>query len=318
MVTIQEVDSVEILSLQDNYIDVLAMDNSEVVQRPSLFAQTGDAEGTVSNGPLAEHGFSSFITASFDGQRKSMLFDFGCSDNGALYNVDLLSVDLSQVDELALSHGHFDHFGGMEQLVQRIGKNSLALVAHPSAFKDRYVRTPTGLKLDFPKFQRESVRSMGLSIHDTYTPFPMLNGHALFLGEIPRITSFEQGMPNAFCLKDGVECPDSIEDDSSMIFNVKGKGLVVLSGCAHAGIVNTVTHALEVTGASTVYAIMGGFHLSGPYHEQFIEPTISALQAFAPRYIVPAHCTGRKATLAIEQAMPDAFICNMSGTTLRF
>ncbi|MCT4534821.1 MBL fold metallo-hydrolase [Halodesulfovibrio sp.] len=318
MVTVHEVDSVEILSLQDNYIDALAMDNSDVIQRPSLFSPDNAHEGVVSNGPLAEHGFSSLITVEFEGQRKSMLFDFGCSDNGALYNVDLLSIDLTQVEELALSHGHFDHFGGMKQLVERVGKDSIPLVAHPSVFKDRYVRTPTGLKLSFPSLVKENVRSMGAAIHETTDPLPMLDGYALFLGEIPRETNFEKGMPNAYCLKDGIEQTDAIEDDSSMIFNVKNKGLVVLSGCAHAGIVNTVNHAISVTGVSTVHAIMGGFHLSGPYHEQFIEPTISALQAFNPSYIIPAHCTGRKATLAIERAMPEAFICNMSGTTLRF
>lgn len=317
--TIHEVDSVSILSLQDNYVDVLSMDSNDIVQRPQLVMNTADTDLVLSRGPLAEHGFSSLITVECSNTKKCMLFDFGCSDNGAASNADLLSVDLTQVEEVALSHGHFDHFGGMEQLVKRIENENLTLVAHPSVFKEnRYVKTPTGLQISFPTLSKEHVQSLGVSVQESNSPSSMLDGYALFLGEIPRVTSFEQGMPNAFCLMNGAECHDAIEDDSSMVFNVKGKGLVVLSGCAHAGIVNTVAHAQKVTGVQEIYAIMGGFHLSGPFHEQFIHPTIEALQAFSPKYIVPAHCTGRNATMAIEQAMPEEFILNMSGTTLRF
>jgi 7,8-dihydropterin-6-yl-methyl-4-(beta-D-ribofuranosyl)aminobenzene 5'-phosphate synthase len=103
-----------------------------------------------------------------------------------------------------------------------------------------------------------------------------------------------------------------------MVFNVRGKGLVVLSGCAHAGIVNTVAHARRVTGIDTVMAIMGGFHLSGTDTDAVIWPTIEALKAFDPTYIVPTHCTGRTAVQMIEKAMPDRFILNMSGTRLTF
>ncbi|WP_290923191.1 MBL fold metallo-hydrolase [Halodesulfovibrio sp.] len=318
MAALHEVDAVEILSLQDNYIDVLTMDSSDVVQRPALLSKTSDHAGDLLNSPLAEHGYSAFITVTFGDDKKSMLFDFGCSERGAAFNAELLAVDLTQVDELALSHGHFDHFGGMEELVRLTGKRDLELVAHPAAFKERFVKTPSGLALAFPKLRRDEVQKMGIRIHETTSPHKMLDNHALFLGEIPRKTSFEKGMPNAFYLEKGEQHHDVIEDDSSMVFVLRDKGLVVLSGCAHAGIINTVKHAQSVTGVSDIYAIMGGFHLSGPFYEQFIGQTVEALQALSPKYIVPAHCTGRKATQAIESAMTDAFICNMSGTTMKF
>lgn len=318
MATLHEIDAVEIVSLQDNYIDVLTMDSSEVVKRPALLSKTSEYTGELLNSPLAEHGYSAFITVTFSGSKKSMLFDFGCSEKGAAFNAELLAVDLTQVDELALSHGHFDHFGGMSELVRLTGKSDLELVAHPAVFKERFVKTPSGLALAFPKLLRKDVEDLGVHIQETTSPYMMLDNHGVFLGEIPRKTSFEKGMPNAFYLENGQEYQDVIEDDSSMVFVLRDKGLVVLSGCAHAGIVNTVRYAQEVTGVSDVYAIMGGFHLSGPFYEQFISQTVEALQEFSPQYIVPAHCTGRKATQAIEHAMMDAFICNMSGTAVKF
>ena len=116
----------------------------------------------------------------------------------------------------------------------------------------------------------------------------------------------------------GAEKFDPIEDDSAIVAHVKGKGLVVLSGCAHSGIVNTVAYARDVTGVDPVYAVMGGFHLTGPDFEPIIGKTTEALKAVNPRYIVPTHCTGRKAAMHIEREMPDRFLLNMSGTRMIF
>jgi len=316
---IREVDSVSILTLQDNYVDVLSMDGNDVVKRPVLVKDATEAGATLSSSPIAEHGFSAHVTVSADGRERRMLFDFGCSPHGAAFNADLLSLDLTRVEALALSHGHMDHFGGMRQLVERTGKPDLELVAHPGVFAEhRYVKTPTGYEVAFPALSRADVESLGVSVKEAQKPTPMLDGAALFLGEIPRTCDFEQGMPNAFRRSGGEDIHDAIEDDSSMVFHLRGKGLVVLSGCAHAGIINTVNHAREVTGVSEVHAVMGGFHLTGPAFAHAIRPTIEALQALSPQYVVPAHCTGRPATLAIEKAMPDAFILNMAATTLTF
>jgi 7,8-dihydropterin-6-yl-methyl-4-(beta-D-ribofuranosyl)aminobenzene 5'-phosphate synthase len=121
-----------------------------------------------------------------------------------------------------------------------------------------------------------------------------------------------------FYLADGKEKPDPFLDDTGIVFNVKGKGLVVLTGCAHSGIVNTVSYAQKVTGIKDIMTIMGGFHLSGADFDQVIAPTVAGLKAMKPKYIIPTHCTGRYAIMHVEKEMPDAFLLNMSGTKLSF
>ena len=116
----------------------------------------------------------------------------------------------------------------------------------------------------------------------------------------------------------GEEKWDPIEDDTAIVAHVKGKGLVILSGCAHAGIINTVRYAPEVTGVEPVHVVMGGFHLTGADFEPIIEPTVEALKILNPKYVVPTHCTGRKAIMHIEKEMPDKFLLNMSGTKMVF
>jgi 7,8-dihydropterin-6-yl-methyl-4-(beta-D-ribofuranosyl)aminobenzene 5'-phosphate synthase len=125
-------------------------------------------------------------------------------------------------------------------------------------------------------------------------------------------------MPHAFFLDRGKETWDPIEEDSSIVMRLRGKGLVVLSGCAHSGIINTVRHAMAVTGVGKVHVVMGGFHLSGPAFEAAIGPTAEELRKIGPDFVIPCHCTGRKAIMHVEQAMPGQFILNMSGTTLTF
>jgi len=145
-----------------------------------------------------------------------------------------------------------------------------------------------------------------------------LDGNVLYLGEIPRITDFEKGTPNAYYEENGKEKFDQNLDDTSLVMNLKGKGLVILSGCAHAGIINTVQHARKVTGMDKVHVVMGGFHLTGPNFEPIIGRVIKELRQINPDYIIPTHCTGRNATNAIEKELPQKFLLNMSGTKLTF
>jgi 7,8-dihydropterin-6-yl-methyl-4-(beta-D-ribofuranosyl)aminobenzene 5'-phosphate synthase len=225
---------------------------------------------------------------------------------------------LNDVEVLVLSHGHGDHAGGLKLLVNKIGKKGIDLVLHPAAFKvDRYI-TRRGVKDRFPRVSREALEALGLHVVATRDPLQLLNGDALFLGEIPRMTPFEKGMPHAFFLDKGKETRDPIEEDSSIAMNLRGRGLIVLSGCAHSGIVNTVRHAMAVTGVGKVHAVMGGFHLSGPAFEAAVGPTAEELRKIGPDHVIPCHCTGRKAIMQMEQAMPGQFILNMSGTTLTF
>jgi 7,8-dihydropterin-6-yl-methyl-4-(beta-D-ribofuranosyl)aminobenzene 5'-phosphate synthase len=312
-VSLKEVDKVEITTLQDNYIDLVSRDNTEVVFRAMPLK---DME--VKNSVLAEHGFSSLVTLTAGDSAKSMIFDFGFSENGAAFNAEALSLDLSVVEAYALSHGHMDHFGGMVNLVKLAGKKA-DLVLHPECFrKPRYVKVTEEFKVMMPSLTRDFIKQAGLNVVESTDPYPMLSDTLLFLGEIPKKTDFEKGMPNFYYEKDGVETHDDIIDDTAIVANLKGKGLVVLSGCAHSGIVNTVNHAKEVTGVDRVHAIMGGFHLTGPDMAPVVPPTIKGLKGFNPDYVIPTHCTGRDSIMKIEAEMPDRFIVNMAGTKLTF
>ncbi len=308
------VEKVEILTLQDNYIEMTAMDNNAVVTRA---APLKDGEIKASIG--AEHGFSALVKVTAEGKTRTMLFDFGFSENGAAQNAQTLGVDLKDVEVAALSHGHSDHTGGMAKLTAMTGRTGLPLVVHPAAFQSpRYLKFSEEFKIYFPQFTRDMVRQAGLSVMEAEGPYPMLDGAVLFLGVIPHTTDFEKGWPLPHCQKDGKESWDAIEDDSSIVMHLKDKGLVILSGCAHAGIVNTVQYAVKATGISRIHAIMGGFHLSGPFFEPLIDRTTLELQKMNPAYIIPTHCTGRKAIMEMEKQMPQQFILNMAGTKLTF
>lgn len=313
-VAINEVEKVEILTLQDNYIEMTATDSNAVVSRARPLK-----DGQIRASVLAEHGYSAIVKTTANGRTRTMLFDFGFSENGAADNAGTLGVDMNQVEIIALSHGHSDHMGGMERLAAMIDKREIPLVVHPAVFKSsRYLKYGEEMKIHFPPFTREKAVHAGLRVIETAEPYPLLNGDVVFLGEIPRRTDFEKGFPIAHFEKDGVESWDPIEDDSSIVMNLRGKGLIILSGCAHAGIVNTVRYAAEVTGVSQVHVVMGGFHLSGPLFEGIIDRTTEELKSCHPTYVVPCHCTGRKAIMAMEKEMPEQFILNMAGTTLTF
>ncbi|HOO38754.1 MAG TPA: MBL fold metallo-hydrolase [Deltaproteobacteria bacterium] len=310
---INEVDKVEILTLQDNYIDITDMENSAVVLRANPL------EGVeLKNSVLAEHGFSAFIRTTSGNAARTMIFDFGFSSHGAAYNARVLGVDMGSVQALALSHGHMDHTGGFEAIVDMVG-DRIDFVVHPGAFvTPRYLKFSEELKVYFPEFSKDKVLASGVNLIETQEPYELLGGDVVFLGQVPRQTDFEKGFPVAHLVKDGKEQWDPIEDDTAVVIHVKDKGLVVLSGCAHAGIVNTVKHAQEVTGIEKVHAVMGGFHLSGPLFEPIIERTTDELKKLDPDYIIPTHCTGRKAIMHIEKEMPQQFVLNMSGTQLTF
>lgn len=311
---LQEVDKVEILTLQDNYIDIAAFDGTETVQRAMPLK---DME--IKNSVLAEHGFSAVVTVTRDDRARSILFDFGFSEQGAAFNADALGVDLSAVEATVLSHGHMDHFGGMVPLTERIGKKGIELVLHPAALrKPRYVKISEELKLNMPPLTQERLQEAGVTVSASGEPRLLLDGSVLYLGEIPKKTDFEKGFPRMFYEDRGQEKWDPIEDDTAIVAHVKGQGLVILSGCAHSGIINTARYAREVTGVDRVHVVMGGFHLTGADFEPVIEPTIEGLKDLAPRYVIPTHCTGRKAIMQIEKEMPGQFLLNMSGTKMVF
>lgn len=313
-IEISEVDRVEILTLQDNYVDLISRDNSDVVQRAMPKEDMG-----VPSSILAEHGFSTIVTVTKGNSIRSVLFDFGFSPHGAAINAEALGVDLSIIEAVVLSHGHMDHVGGLAELIRKMGMEGIELVLHPAAFRSpRYLKIADDVTIDIPPFTREKVLDIGLTLIETKKPNRLIDGNLLFLGEIPKVTDFEKGLSIAYYQKRGEERWDDIADDSAILANVRGKGLVVLSGCGHSGIINTILYSKEISGVDRVFAVMGGFHLTGPEMVSAIDPTVQRLKEINPTYIIPTHCTGRDAVLRIEREMPDKFLLNMSGTKLIF
>jgi len=313
-IQLREVEKVEILTLQDNFIDIAAHDGTAMVQRPL----TEDASGNRVS-ILAEHGFSAVVSLETGGKTRKALFDFGFSEKGALQNARTLGVDLAGIEAMVLSHGHIDHHGGLPAFAESLGSRGIELVLHPAAFRNlRYIKHSGDSRSPLPAPDRTRLEKAGVRVATSQTPYALLDGALLFLGEIPKRTDFEKGMLKARYEEGGVEKFDPIEDDSAVVAHVRGKGLVVLSGCAHSGIVNTVAYAREVTGVERIFAVMGGFHLTGADFEPVIGQTTAALKALNPGYIVPTHCTGRRASVQIEREMPEQFLLNMSGTKMVF
>tara|TARA_Y100000780_G_C13689603_1_gene418988 strand:+ start:408 stop:1259 length:852 start_codon:yes stop_codon:yes gene_type:complete len=282
-----------------------------MVKRPPLYA-----DGIMLPQLIAEHGFSALVDV-YGYPRKRILFDTGISETGMLYNVDRLGIDLNSIDAIVLSHGHKDHFAGLVTVLKRIKRN-IPLILHTDAFLKRFLLFPNGEKMKYPVLNEDELTKNGADVKSIKEPY-IIGDSILVTGEITRKTDFEKGFPIHYAEIDGKLQPDQlIKDDQALVMYVKGKGIVVLTGCGHAGIINTIRYAKEITGIDSVYAVLGGFHLSGKIFEKIIEPTVEELLKIKPRYIIPSHCTGWKSTHRIAYTMPTAFIQNSVGTKFVF
>ncbi len=299
----------------DNTVDFTSSNPNPVVKKLWKWLREKHGEEyaqTHKSMPIAEHGFSMLMRV-FNGEDcRSVLFDTGVSEDGIIVNAQRMGIDLGEVSVIALSHGHYDHFGGLTAAVKAIGKQNLPVITHENMFKLHGTDGPQGVRMHpaFPKPEQLSPAQ----IINTKEPCLIANQTVLVTGEIPRKTSFERGYGLSKILKDDEWQSDRwVLDDRALIINLKGRGLVVISGCAHSGLINTLRYAQEVTGIKTVYAVVGGFHLSGQENESLIPQTIVELKQINPQLIVPCHCTGWRACYAMAKLFPKAFVYNSVG-----
>jgi 7,8-dihydropterin-6-yl-methyl-4-(beta-D-ribofuranosyl)aminobenzene 5'-phosphate synthase len=250
--------------------------------------------------------------------RSTVLFDTGSTVHGLTHNLRVLGVDAAEIEAIVLSHGHFDHTTGLNGLVGRL-QPLPPLVLHPDFWLRRRVALPGREPYELPTTNEEKVHGAGFSVIERSKPSLLLDGGLLVTGEIERTTEFEQGLAVQQAFRDGEWQPDPlIHDDQALVANVRDRGLVVVTGCGHAGVVNTLRYARKLTDVDRVYAVIGGFHLATPAFEPTIWPTVEALAELGPQVVVPAHCTGWRATHALAAAFPDAFIPGSVGTKYVF
>ena len=329
---LQEIESAKITILVDNITDRL-LPSSSIVKRPPMISNQ-----RISKSPIAEHGFSALLEISYKHENTTntnkFLFDTGVSKDGIVNNSDVLGINLKDIETIILSHGHFDHISGLISTLGRL-KKSVEIIAHPEAFLRRWLVYPNGNKARMDFLDEEEINQAGGIIIrvDKISFLPRnanmhskektnhTNNRVMITGEIPRVTKFEKGFPLQYKEQDNEIdlVPDPlVSDDQALIMNVRNKGLIILTGCGHAGIINTIKFAKKATGIEKIYCVIGGFHLSGQDYEDSIPLTMAELTRIDPQYIVPCHCTGWKATNKIIDIMPEKFIQSSVGSTFYF
>jgi 7,8-dihydropterin-6-yl-methyl-4-(beta-D-ribofuranosyl)aminobenzene 5'-phosphate synthase len=309
---LREVDGIEVTTIMDNYVDVL-LRNSNGVTRPPLAISGKIPADTM----LAEHGLSLLVVVKVGGKTHHILFDCGYSKVGVPHNVEMLGIELGKLEAIVLSHGHMDHTGALYPIAESLGR-SIPLVLHPDAFlSPRYFGLEDGRKLTCPQtLSRHEMETRGIEVIERRSPSLVAEGAIAVTGEIERVTDFEKGLPNALVERNGKLEHDGILDDQSLVIKLKGKGLLVISGCGHAGIINTMLYAQKITGITTIHAVLGGFHLQGPAFEPIVERTIAEFKAIKPKVAVPMHCTGWAAIKRFSEEFPSSFVLNSVGTRI--
>jgi len=304
---IKEAEKVEIVSLVDNSVDFLSTPLREEVKVFREWVKESFHH------PIAEHGFSMLIRV-FDGDKAhSVLFDTGSSPRGIIVNARRMGIDLAEVEYVVLSHGHYDHFTGLPAVTKVIGKNNLPIMVHRDMFNRRGAISSDGTIRKYPIFPSEGKVKPARYV-EVKQPCLIADDLILVTGEIPRKTPFETGYPRHVAFVNGRWRSDPwIWDDRALVIKVEGKGLVVICGCGHAGVVNTILYAQQLTSVEAVYAVLGGFHLAGRTFERRINETVEELKRISPKLLVSSHCTGWRANLAMFKTMPEAFIWNSVG-----
>jgi len=310
VVNIPEAEKIVVTIITDNYYDFLR-GNEKIAIRHQPTSSILEA------GVHAEHGLAFHIETTLQGRSNACLFDFGLDPHGVMKNLALFKIDLSKVKALGVSHDHFDHQAALIEIL-KTKKEEFSVPIPLYVGKEFFMgtfsrRRPDAGLVDLLSLKREDIEGLGfVKIVETKDPTPIIPG-AYLSGKIDQVTEYERIPPFFVTKRAGKIVQEEFIGEQAVILNAKGKGLVILSGCAHRGIVNAVKQAQKITGVEKIFAVIGGFHLSGVKPE-LIQKTIADIKKINPQYIVPTHCTGFEAITAFAREMPEQFILNTVGT----
>jgi 7,8-dihydropterin-6-yl-methyl-4-(beta-D-ribofuranosyl)aminobenzene 5'-phosphate synthase len=323
---LEPVDELSVLMVCDNVMDLLLPDQGPAKRLPlaamARLAPPLEAPtilgGTAADVPLAQHGFSALVEVRKGGEVRRLLFDTGLTPDGCAGNLRRLGQDPADIEAIVCSHGHFDHTTGLSGLIGQLGRANLPVLIHPEFWALRRLAIPGGEPFELPTTSRRALEDAGFGIIEQRQPSFLCDRSVLITGEVDRVTGFEKGFAIHQAWRgQSWEADPLILDDQALIAHVAGRGLVVLTGCGHAGAVNIVRHARRLTGVDRLHALIGGLHLSGPAFLPVIPPTVAALTELDPELVMPGHCTGWRAQHALAAALPEAWITSGSGTAVR-
>jgi 7,8-dihydropterin-6-yl-methyl-4-(beta-D-ribofuranosyl)aminobenzene 5'-phosphate synthase len=334
--SVPEVDRVAVRVLVDSYQFAVA---------PSRKVANVDIEnfgwGISANKPpgktlISEFGLSMHVESRRGDETRNVLIDFGFSPDALVNNANLVGIEPARIDALVLSHGHYDHFGGLANFLrQNHGKLKAGLpiyVGGEDAFCSREWTGPP-VRGDFGTLDRKAMENANLTV--TYAEGPALIGdHGFTTGQISQ-ASFEKllspsalkvGVTNGFgCYAERLPedertkavIPDQFRHEIAAAFNLKGRGLIVLTSCCHRGVINAIKQAQAASGIDKVHAVIGGFHLA-PYQPDYVRDTIAALKNVDVDYVIPLHCTGEPFYEMAKAEMPNKLLRSYTGTRIVF
>lgn len=307
---IVEADKVTIWILTDNYYDALRPD-SKVSKRYRVVP---------GKSIHAEHGLAYYVESIVDGKKSGCMFDYGLDPAGVLNNIAMLGLDVGSANAFGLSHGHFDHWMGAVQILKQVNakiKKGTPFYVGDECFAHRFSARPGSTEhMSLGQLKKEEIEALGLKVVQVKDAVQIIPG-AFLTGNIERVTAYEKTPPTLLIKRGETPEPDDFRGEQALFFAIKGKGLVVLSGCAHRGIVNTVKQAQKVAGTDKIHAVLGGFHLINAKPD-VISNTVADIKAMKPDHIVPTHCTGFEAIVEFGKQMPEQFTLNTAGTQYTF
>ncbi len=333
--TVPEVDSLSVCVVTDSYHHLFAAAGrfgDVTVQRWGLPATT-EPPRTLQN----EWGLALHLASARGAETRQVLVDFGFTGDTLNNNLDLLGIDVAKLDALLLTHGHYDHFGGMVGFLaahaKKFGPGLPFYLGGEECFCNRDTG-PADAPANFGALDRRAIAQAGLRVLFAERP-SLLAGHGFTTGYIPQV-SFEKPLrpsrmkigrqpDGSGCAPEGLPAekrnltivPDDFQHEQATCYKVKGKGLVIMTSCGHRGIVNSVRGAIKVAGIDKMHAIIGGFHLM-PLPAEYVRETVAALKEFDPDYLIPMHCTGTPFYEMAKQELPGRVLLSSTGTRFGF